>query len=551
MAQYNTSGIVKDGLVFNYDMYNSQSWRGEPVTNQFNCPNPYDVNNNVTFSIQGTGTFQRVYSGTYGGYTIKPTDVVYRYNLGSGGCHYHGNSAAISAGQYVCYSVDYYISPDASDYPTNSSLVVLENYSGSALGGGTVVGASTVMGKWQTIKGYAGPTGGTGTQAMFLYPGGCSSTYMASRGFILMKNPMFEFRSDVKYNPFVNTSRLTNNNLESVPSGPTWNQSASSASGGTLTFANGSYTNKGTWDLYKTYSSLTSNVNYTWSALVKLGTASNLLVTMNNTQSWDTGPSRIFDQSFGLSTDKWTRVSITGTTNTGSFNLHLGSTYNVGVSGTYRTADRDTVQTGGTVYIKDVRLVKDDTQPVLEDLTGQNGIIVNGLTYNSDGSLSFLNNSGFYIPSIDFSQAQTIEIWLKPEENDGARRNPYNQAYGGYGTWTHETDGTINYFYGDAGNNGSPYIGHTSSFTVAQNEVACVCTTRDTSTSWWYKNGVQYNSYGHGYGTLTGDSNNITIGNGYAGGYYGKIYAVKLYNRALSAEEVQQNFNAVRGRYGI
>jgi hypothetical protein len=30
-----------------------------------------------------------------------------------------------------------------------------------------------------------------------------------------------------------------------------------------------------------------------------------------------------------------------------------------------------------------------------------------------------------------------------------------------------------------------------------------------------------------------------------------KIYQVKLYNRALSAAEVQQNFNALRGRYGI
>jgi hypothetical protein len=31
----------------------------------------------------------------------------------------------------------------------------------------------------------------------------------------------------------------------------------------------------------------------------------------------------------------------------------------------------------------------------------------------------------------------------------------------------------------------------------------------------------------------------------------GKIPMVKLYNRALSAQEIQQNFNATRGRYGI
>jgi len=35
--------------------------------------------------------------------------------------------------------------------------------------------------------------------------------------------------------------------------------------------------------------------------------------------------------------------------------------------------------------------------------------------------------------------------------------------------------------------------------------------------------------------------------------YYfkGKISVVKIYNRALSAAEVQQNFNATRSRFGI
>lgn len=218
MSLSHSPSIVTNGLIFAYDANNSKSWMGEPVTNQFACPAPATpgVDGNVSFAIQGTGTFKRIYSGTYGGYTIKPTDVVYRYDLGTSGCHYHGNSVGIATGQYVCYSVDYYISPDASDYPTNSSLIVLENYSGGGLSGGTGVGGTTVKGIWQRLQGNAGPTTASGTQAMFLYPGGCSSTYMASRGFILMKNPMFEFRSDVKYNPFVNGSRSTSQALYST-----------------------------------------------------------------------------------------------------------------------------------------------------------------------------------------------------------------------------------------------------------------------------------------------------------------------------------------------
>ena len=34
-------------------------------------------------------------------------------------------------------------------------------------------------------------------------------------------------------------------------------------------------------------------------------------------------------------------------------------------------------------------------------------------------------------------------------------------------------------------------------------------------------------------------------------GYYGSIGSFRMYNRALSASEIQQNFNSLRGRYGI
>jgi hypothetical protein len=47
----------------------------------------------------------------------------------------------------------------------------------------------------------------------------------------------------------------------------------------------------------------------------------------------------------------------------------------------------------------------------------------------------------------------------------------------------------------------------------------------------------------------------IIIGSWAAGAstyaWQGKIDAVQLYNRALTANEVLQNFNALRGRYGI
>ena len=151
-------------------------------------------NNNVTFTINGDGTFIREGFGQkYGDYTIKPTDIVYRYNLGSNGCHYHGNSTPISTGNFAVMEVDYYISPDATGYPENGTLLVFENYGGSALSGSAGV-QNSAKGIWQTLRLTAGPTSGSGTQAAFLYPGACGPR-MASSGYILMKNPRLEIRN--------------------------------------------------------------------------------------------------------------------------------------------------------------------------------------------------------------------------------------------------------------------------------------------------------------------------------------------------------------------
>lgn len=58
-------------------------------------------------------------------------------------------------------------------------------------------------------------------------------------------------------------------------------------------------------------------------------------------------------------------------------------------------------------------------------------------------------------------------------------------------------------------------------------------------------------------GTIDTNANGISIGayGGYNGSrsyyYNGEIGLVRVYNRALSAAEVRQNFNAIRGRYGV
>lgn len=551
MGLAHSPSVVTNGLVFYYDMNNKKkSYAGEPTTNQFAIPTP-DGNGNVSFAVNGTGTFQRVFSGTFGNYDIKPTDIVYRYDLGTNGCHYHGNDVTITSGLYPTFTFDYYLSPDVSSFG-DTFMANFENL-GSGVSGSAAL-PNLQKGVWQTIQINGNAATSTSGLRMLLYPGGCSGGRLAATGYILMKNPQVTFSSTSgKVLPFVAGTRYANSNLESTPSYPSWNQTAgSSASGGTLTFSEGSYNSKGSWDLYKTYSGLSTGTNYTWSALVKLGTASNLIITMNNTQAWNTGPSTVVA---GLSSTDWTRVTITGTTNSGSFNLHLGASFNTEVASTSQSA--------GTVFIQDVRLVLSQSQTAISDLMDQNSSSAQNMVYNSDGTFqfSYANPSYIQVPNSVLNKSEgTMNFWVYPTR--------YN---GGNGYFVNREDATANAidwfwigpysdtFYFRIGN-GSDCCSNDLAFgsvssVIPINTWTNMCFTwKANGTSEIYKNGILYTSRNIGNIPSTHPANNGRIGLGHvnADNYYdGKMPLVQIYNRQLSAAEILQNFNSSRVRYGL
>jgi hypothetical protein len=204
---------ITSGSVFAYDVADTRnSYRGEPTTNVFTHYGTEGegsgADNAVNFTTQGTTGFVRLgYGQTFGDYTIKPGDVVYKYDLGGYGCHYHGNSIAIPSGKYATFTFDYYVSPGTT--VDNTLLANLENYGGSALGG-NINAPNTLTGVWQTVTTTFGPTGGSGTQAMFLYPGGCGTRF-GNTGYILYKNPQVEFLPHKT--PFVQTTRSATQGL--------------------------------------------------------------------------------------------------------------------------------------------------------------------------------------------------------------------------------------------------------------------------------------------------------------------------------------------------
>ena len=199
--------IVRNGLVLDLDAGNNKSYS----TNRFQSLGTGLITENVTFAINGTGTFQRVASGTViGGYTVRPNDVVYSYVLGVNGCHYHGNSAPIPSGVYATFSVDYLITGAtniATSYP-NNVVLVYENYGGSALAGSTSL-ANNYQNIWQRLTLTSGPTVGVGTQAMFLYPGYCAPGKLADSGTIYFRNPRVEWTNvDNGNGTFSSTSNI-------------------------------------------------------------------------------------------------------------------------------------------------------------------------------------------------------------------------------------------------------------------------------------------------------------------------------------------------------
>jgi hypothetical protein len=188
-----------------------------------------------------------------------------------------------------------------------------------------------------------------------------------------------------------------------------------------------------------------------------------------------------------------------------------------------------------------------------------NGTLTNGPTFSTgSGGSIVLDGTNDYItlPTVGFGLSSlTVDIWFKR----------YSTLTTGY-LWVMDnfdqpelrlsfSDNKLNVQYYD---NGAYKVNTLSTTDFNTSLFYNVATTITNNSQIFYVNGTQEIIRSGSYdGNPLGNLFEQTLGaynrpgpgyGGYASVQYGSY---KVYNRVLSASEVQQNFNALRGRFGI
>jgi hypothetical protein len=198
------------------------------------------------------------------------------------------------------------------------------------------------------------------------------------------------------------------------------------------------------------------------------------------------------------------------------------------------------------------------TQSLL-DLTGRNTVTVNSLTYSNDNnnSFSFSGSNYLTLPSSvgAFGTGNfTINCWWKSSGTQSNYAAIMQQGFTGSpsnGAWafkiTHNTS-IINFTYYNGG-----IVDNLSSVNINDGTWHNYVAVRSGTNLTLYVDGVSRYSLTLPSPYSFGEGSPVFVGYNPRDGTYinGSLPTLSVYNQALSASEIQQNFNASRTRYGI
>jgi hypothetical protein len=251
-----------------------------------------------------------------------------------------------------------------------------------------------------------------------------------------------------------------------------------------------------------------------------------------------------------------------------TFTVTTAPTY---MRGTYTTGSGDGNPTG-KMYITNVMIepgstpsgpygytgsTRSNTQAIL-DLTNNNTITIQNLSYASNGTFSFdgtddhlLLNQNIFTNSLPNF---TISAWIN-KSTDGIILGNHFGGSTWESFWLASNNFSVN------GANDSTTNRQTLSFSISNNAWVNVCaiSNNTSQTMKVYANGIEIAS--KSANVIPWNSSILpsigayvlapSAGGGIAYALVGTISHIQVYNRALSAQEVAQNFQALRGRYGL
>ena len=188
--------------------------------------------------------------------------------------------------------------------------------------------------------------------------------------------------------------------------------------------------------------------------------------------------------------------------------------------------------------------------------SGNTGTLTNGPTYSSSngGSIVF-DGVDDYVTSfpsqLSGTGSNTINVWFRTTSTSrfGLCGIRGGAPTGWVFTINRTTAGNLTYFH-----TGGSILEVAAGITT--NTWYCATSTYNVSsaTATLYLNGNQIGSPLSSFTAISSSTFNGVVGAEdyiFSNKLVGNIAQVQIYNRALTAAEIQQNFNALRGRFGI
>lgn len=190
--------------------------------------------------------------------------------------------------------------------------------------------------------------------------------------------------------------------------------------------------------------------------------------------------------------------------------------------------------------------------------SGYNSTLTNGPVYTSSSANSYFTFDGIDDFSISpnyqtFGNDMTWEAWVYCTQDIST----YNMFMGRYLPYFSFFSGNRLYFSNNIGGSQQTiqtasnlslntwyYAAFTTSYTNPNTTMKIYTNSVETASASYPGTQQQYSN-----GFMIGDGNNGSNTSWYP--FKGRISNVKVYNRTLTPAEIVQNFNAMRGRYGI